>query len=447
MEIVNCLSFEEILMTNMAKLFFLLLSLTCFSNALKAQLPASEQNYLEALYLELHQSPELSFYEFNTADRMAKELAGAGVQVKTSYGGTGVVGVMKNGDGPTVLVRADMDALPLVEDTGLPYSSTVKTEDEAGNTVGVMHACGHDIHMSVLIGTARFFDQNRKDWKGTLILLAQPAEERSGGAKAMIAEGLFEDFPDIDYALALHVNSSMAAGRIGYCPEYMMANVDMLDITVYGEGGHGAYPETTKDPVVLASRIVMALQTIVSREISPLEPAVVTVGAIQGGTKGNIIPGEVKLQLTMRSYSDEVRNQIIEKIERVCKGVAMSAGLSEDKYPKVFLRDEYTPALYNDPDLTKQIVGVFENKFGESQIELVSPSMVGEDFGRYGTAENNLPIFMFWLGAVHPERVAAADRGEIKLPSLHSAQFYPDYPKVIETGVTGMTAAVMHLLR
>jgi amidohydrolase len=408
---------------------------------------AAEQAYLEALYLHLHQNPELSFYEFETAERMAQEMAELGLTVHSSYGGTGVVGLMQNGDGPTVLVRADMDALPLEEATGLDYASTVTTTDEAGNTVGVMHACGHDIHMTVLIGTARVLHAMRDQWAGTVILIAQPAEERSGGAKAMLADGLFEEFPIPDYALALHVSASLQAGTVGYCPGYMMANVDMMDITVYGEGGHGAYPETTKDPVVLASRIVMGLQTIVSREISALEPAVVTVGAINGGTKGNIIPGEVTLQLTMRSYSTEVRQGIIDKIERICRGVAISAGLSEDQYPKIVLRDEYTPSVFNDPALSERIAAVFRISLGTARVLEVGPSMVGEDFGRFGRTEEAVPILLYWLGAVPQERMEAAEAGELNLPSLHSAYFYPDYSTTIETGVQTMTSAVLELLK
>ncbi|MBR9920752.1 MAG: amidohydrolase [Bacteroidetes bacterium] len=411
-----------------------------------SDLAFAERQYLEKLYLDLHQSPELSFYEVETAKRMAAEMEALGLEVHTGVGGNGVVGIMRNGDGPTIMLRGDMDGLPVKEETGLPYASTVTTTDEAGNTVSVMHACGHDIHMSVLIGSARVLHNIRDQWSGTIILNAQPAEERAGGAKAMIADGLFEDYGEIDFALGLHVNASTEAGTIGYCPGYMMANVDMMDITVYGEGGHGAYPHTTQDPVVLASRIVMALQTIVSREISPLEPAVVTVGAINGGTKGNIIPGEVKLQLTMRSYSDEVRDAIIEKIERICKGVAMSAGLPEDKYPNVHLRDEYTPAVYNDPDLTDRIAKVFKGQFGEDRVQTLSPVMGGEDFGRYGLTEENIPILFFWLGAVPAERMQAAGRGEINLPSLHSAEFYPDYEKTMQTGVAAMTAAVLELM-
>ena len=307
--------------------------------------------YLKDLYLYCHQHPELSFQEFESAKRMAAELRKIGFEVTEKVGGNGIVGVYKNGEGPTVLVRADMDALPLAEETGLPYASKVTTTDAAGNTVGVMHACGHDMHMTVWVGTARTLVNMKDRWKGTLVFVGQPAEERSGGSKQMLADGLYERFPRPDYALALHVSATLPVGAIGYSSGYALANVDMLDLTVYGEGGHGAYPHTAKDPVVLAARLILDLQTIVSREISPLEPAVVTVGSIHGGTKGNIIPDEVKLEITLRSYTDEVREALIEKIRRISKGLAISAGLPEDKYPKIVVRDEFTPAAGERSDL------------------------------------------------------------------------------------------------
>jgi amidohydrolase len=408
---------------------------------------AADYPYLEQLYQHYHEHPELSFYEKNTAASMAQELRKIGFKVSEGIGGYGVVGVLKNGNGPTILIRADMDALPIVEETGLPYASTVQTTDEQGNTVGVMHACGHDMHMTVWTGTARRLAESKGQWKGTLVFIGQPAEERAGGAKAMLKDGLFERFPVPDYALALHVNSSLPAGKVGVCPGYTMANVDMMDITVYGQGGHGAYPQTTKDPVVLASRIVVALQTVVSREISPLEPAVVTVGAIQGGTKGNIIPNEVKLQLTMRSYSDEVRQAIINKIERICKGIAMSAGLEENQYPEIILREEHTPSTYNQPDLAQLMMTTFRQVLGEDNVIETEPAMVGEDFSMYGRTEEAVPIHLFWLGAVEPQKVAAAQKGEITLPSLHSSKFAPDVEPTIATGVLAMTAAVLALLK
>ncbi|GJM34768.1 MAG: putative amidohydrolase [Saprospiraceae bacterium] len=403
--------------------------------------------YLQDLYLHYHTHPELSFHELETAKRMAQELRKQGFEVTEDFGGTGVVGVLKNGEGPTILVRADMDALPIKEETGKPYASTVTTADEDGNTVNVMHACGHDIHMTVWTGAARALVKLKDKWKGTLVFIGQPAEERSGGAKAMLKDGLYEKFPRPDYALGLHVSPTIAAGKVGYCPEYSMANVDMLDITVFGEGGHGAYPHTTKDPIVLSARIIMALQTIVSREISPLEPAVVTVGAIHGGTKGNVIPNEVKMELTMRSYSDEVRQAIIDKIARICKAEAMAADIPEDKFPRLDLRKEFTPSLYNDPQLTQELASVFKEALGEDNVMEAAPVMAGEDFGRFGRTDPKVPICLFWLGAVEPEKIEAAEKGALNLPSLHSSKFAPDPEPTIQTGVVSMTAAILSLLK
>jgi hippurate hydrolase len=309
-----------------------------------------------------------------------------------------------------------------------------------------MHACGHDLHMTVWAGTARLLSDLKDQWKGILVFIAQPAEERTGGATAMLTDGLFEKFPRPDHILALHTSANLATGKVGYVSGYAMANVDFMKITIFGEGGHGAYPHTTKDPIVLAARTIMDLQTIVSREVSPLEPAVVTVGSIHGGTKANIIPDEVQLELTMRSYSDEVREDIIEKIKRICIGNAISAGLPKDKYPQITLRPNATPALYNDPELTKELAQVIADRLGDEQVEEVSPVMAGEDFSRYGRVEPKIPLFMFWLGAVSPERIKAAAAGELKLPSLHSSKFAPEAEPAIETGVKAMSAAVLHLL-
>lgn len=425
--------------------FFSLSAQTNIQEELSKQLD-SDYSYLEELYLHYHTHPELSFAEHNTAKRMASELRKLGYQVTENIGGTGVVGVLKNGEGKTVLIRTDMDALPVIEETGKSYASNVTTTDSEGKTVGVMHACGHDVHMTVWTGTARTLVELKNQWKGTVVFIGQPAEERSGGAKAMLADGLFEKFPKPDYAIALHVNAGLAAGKVGYSSGYSMANVDMMDITVYGRGGHGALPQTTIDPVVLAARIVLDLQTIVSREIAPSDPAVVTVGSIHGGSKGNVIPDEVKLELTLRSYSDEVRNAIIEKINRICKGLAISAGLPEGKYPKIHVRDETTPSLYNDPALVARISKVFQQTIGPENVIAVPPAMVGEDFGRYGRTEDKIPIMMYWLGAVEPAKIEAARRGEITLPSLHSSKFAPLPEATIKTGVTTMTAALLDLL-
>ncbi len=427
--------------------FFTSIFFNSYSQNNMEQTVREDYPYLFDLYKHLHANPELSFYETNTSQRMAKEMRSLGFEVTEQFGGNGVVAVLRNGDGPTVLVRADMDALPVEEETGLPYASKVETVDEEGNTVSVMHACGHDVHMSVWIGTARALAKLKSAWSGTIIFIGQPAEERSGGAKAMLKEGLFEKYPRPDYALALHVSPALEAGKVGYCPEYAMANVDMVTITVYGQGGHGAYPHTTKDPVVLTAKIVLDLQTIVSREISPLEPAVVTVGSIHGGAKGNVIPDEVKMELTLRSYSDEVRNAIIEKLKRTCAGTALSAGFPEDMLPKVEVRNEYTPSLYNDPALTKRIAKAFKQAIGEKNVLQVPPVMAGEDFGRYGRMEPKVPICLYWLGTVDAKKVQAAQKGEISLPPLHSSKFAPEPEKSIKTGVLTMTGAVLDLLK
>ena len=398
------------------------------------------------MYKELHASPELSFQEEQSSKKMAQNLRQLGFDVTEGIGGYGVVGILRNGNGPTVMVRADMDGLPVVEETGLAYASKAFGLDDEGNEVATMHACGHDLHMTVFSATAQSIVKLKDQWSGTLVFIAQPAEERSGGAIAMLNEGLYEKFPKPDYALALHASASLPAGMVGYCPEYALANVDMMNITVKGEGGHGAYPHTTKDPVVLAARLILDFQTIVSREISPLEPAVLTVGSIHGGTKGNVIPNEVKMELTLRSYSQEVRDEMISKIERITRGVAASAGLREDQYPTITLRNESTPSVYNDPILTERLAKVFEQSIGEKNVTQVPPVMAGEDFGKFGRTEDNIPIMIYWLGAVEPSLYAAFERGEVELPSLHSSKFAPLPEPSIKTGVMTMTSAIIDLL-
>ncbi len=406
-----------------------------------------ELSYLFDLYKYLHANPELSYHEVNTAKRIAKELRDLGFDVTEGVGGHGVVAIMKNGEGPTVMVRADLDALPVQEQTGLPYASKVRTKDEQGNEVYVMHACGHDMHMTSLIGTARVLSQLKDYWRGTLMMIGQPAEERGGGARAMLADGLFERFPRPNYALALHVSASLPAGTIGYREGYALANVDAVDITIRGAGGHGAYPHRTKDPVVLAAQTILALQTIVSREIAPIEPAVVTVGSIHGGTKHNIIPDEVHLQLTLRSYSDEVRNHTIEAIKRITRGLAMAAGVPEDRMPIVTVADEYTPATYNDPELTLRLAEVLKQSLGESNVIHTEPVMGGEDFGRYGRVEPRIPICIFWLGTVDPAKIEESKKTGKPLPSLHSSLYAPVPEPSIRTGVRAMATSVLELLK
>lgn len=408
---------------------------------------AQDDGSLLSLYRHLHAHPELSFAEARTARRIGDELERAGYAVTRDFGGHGVVAVLQNGAGPTVMLRADLDALPIEEQTGLPYASQDSGVDRDGNTVPVMHACGHDIHMTVLVGAARKLAAAREDWRGTLILIGQPAEERSGGAKAMLAEGLFEKFPRPDYNLALHVASDLAAGTLGAVGGYFMANVDSVDIEVRGRGGHGAYPDRGRDPVVIAARLVLALQTIVSREISPFEPAVVTVGSIHGGLQHNIIPDSVKLQLTLRSYSSEVRDHTIAAIRRLAEHTARSAGIDDDRLPVVTVLDEHTPAAYNDPALTARVLDVFENALGPEALVPVKAEMVGEDFGRYGRVEPRIPSLMFRLGTVDPDIHEDFRSGKITtLPGLHSAQFAPAAELSIETGVRAMTAAALELL-
>jgi len=401
---------------------------------------------LTALYRWLHANPELSFHEKNTALRMAESLAAAGLEVTEGVGGHGVVAVLRNGTGPTLMLRGDMDGLPVLEQTGLPYASQARGTEQDGSDVPVMHACGHDVHMTVLVGAVQELVRRRSEWRGTLVAIAQPAEERGAGARAMLADGLFERFPRPDFNLSVHNIATLPAGQLGYIPGFMMANVDSVDITVYGVGGHGAYPQFTRDPVVLAASIVMSLQTLVSREVGAVQPAVVTVGSIHAGSKHNIIPDEARLQLTVRSYSDEVRQTLLRGIERIALHQARAFGLPEDRLPRVVVaEDEFTPALWNDPDLTRRVVAVFEREFGSDRVVEIPPEMGGEDFSRFGRTEPPIPGFMFRLGTVPADQFAAAQRGELTLPSLHSPFYAPDVEPTLVTGVTAMVSAALEL--
>jgi amidohydrolase len=415
-------------------------------DAVKRKVDA-EYPSLDALYKDLHANPELSLMEERTAGIIARELGALGFEVVPKFGGHGVVGVMRNGAGPTLLIRTDLDGLPILEETGLPYASKVRTKNLAGDDVPVMHGCGHDIHMAAFVGTARTLVALKPHWSGTLVLIGQPAEEIGVGARLMLTEGLYRKFPKPDFALALHDSATLPAGTVGLIEGFAMANVDTAEILVRGIGGHGAYPHATKDPIVLAARIVLALQTIVSREIRPIDPAVVTVGSIQGGTKHNIIPDEVKLQLTLRSYSDDVRRTIIDAIKRICRGEAIAAGLPEDRMPIVTVAEqEYTPATYNNPELTRRIRGAFTEWLGGGNVRLIEAEMGGEDFGRFGKTTENVPICLFRVGAVAPESVAESRRTGVPLPSLHSSKFAPVPEPTIKTGVIAMTAAALELL-
>ena len=396
---------------------------------------------LRNLYVDLHQNPELSFHEEKTAARLAERLRALGFEVTTGIAGTGVVGLLKNGAGPTVMIRTDLDALPVEEKTGLPYASKITTKDNSGATVPVMHACGHDVHMSSWIGTATLLSKARDRWRGTLMMVGQPAEEMGGGARKMLAAGLFTKFPKPDFAIAFHDDAEMAAGQIAGVPGYALANVDSVDVTIYGKGGHGAYPHRTVDPIVIAARTVVALQTIVGRENNPLDPAVVTVGSIHGGTKHNVIPDEVKLQLTVRSYKDDVRKHLLEAIARIAKGEAAAAGAPRE--PKIEIVDG-TPAVYNDPALTKRLSAMLARSLGAARVEERGPVMGAEDFSEYGRA--GVPSAILWVGAVERKKYDAAKASGATLPSLHSSEFAPDPEPTIKAGVTAMTLSALELL-
>ena len=401
-------------------------------------------NLLE-LYKELHANPELSYQEYETSKKLASVLENIGYQVTRNVGGNGIVALLENGDGNTVMFRADMDGLPVEEKTGASYASKKRVKNLDGEEVFTMHACGHDVHMTVLIGVAEYLYKIKDTWQGTLLLVLEPAEEVSGGARNMIKDGLFTKFPRPDFNLAFHVSASLQAGKVGYLPGWAMANVDSVDITVKGLGGHGAYPHTTKDPIVIAANIVTQLQTIVSRQIAPTDPAVVTVGSIHGGTKHNVIPNEVKLQLTLRSYTDEVRNQTLSSIERIVRGSAISAGLTEEYFPVIEIKDEYTPAVFNNPSLVEKVQRSFVNTLGDDKVIEVSPVMGGEDFGMFGRVEPIIPTALFWLGAVNNEVYEKAKRDDLTLPSLHSDLFLPDADPAINTGVEAMSNAIVDL--
>jgi amidohydrolase len=415
-----------------------------------------EMASLLAAYKALHAAPELSHHEEKTSAFVAKELRALGYDVTEHVGkyerpelvGYGVVAVMRNGAGPVVLVRGDMDALPVEEKTGLPYASTVRTKSEAGQDVSVMHACGHDIHVTSLVGTARLLAQLKDQWHGTLILVGQPAEETIDGAKAMLADNLYTRFPKPDFAIALHDNADLETGKVGIVPGYALASSSSVDIIVRGLGGHGSKPEATKDPVVLAAQIVLALQTIVSRENSPLDPAVVTVGSIHGGTKRNIIPDEVTLQLTIRTYKEEVRQHILAAIKRIAAGTAEAAGVPADHAPIVRVNEtEFAPATYNDPALAERLTGTFNATLGAQNVVRMAPIMGSEDFGRFALEGHQIPAVIFWVGAVDPVKVAASKQTGVPLPSLHSALFAPVPEPTIRTAVKAMTAAVLELMK
>lgn len=405
-------------------------------------------------FKHLHAHPELSYQEKETASFVAAQLRELGFEVTEGVGdygvegrvSYGVVAVLSNGAGPTVMVRADFDGLPVEEQSGLPYASETKGLSDDGSEVFVMHACGHDLHMTSWLGTARMLSRMQDAWRGTLVFVGQPAEERGAGAQAMLEDGLFERFPRPDYGLAWHASASLPAGDVGLVEGYVLAAVDSVDILVQGKGGHGAWPHTTKDPVTLAAQIVVNLQTIVSRKVSPLDAAVVTVGSIHGGTKHNIIPDEVRLQLTVRSYRPEVRSMLLGSIRAVAENTARAQGWPEDLLPIVDIHEEEgTPSTYNDPELIERAASVLGSELGTERVQIVDPVMGGEDFSYFGI-EGDIPIAVLWLGAIEPAVFAAAAAEGRTLPSLHSSGFRADAEPAIRTGVTGMTALVLDLM-
>jgi len=440
------------------KLCFVMLGVLLATNASSQTIDTRIERDLPSLvstYKSLHAAPELSHYEQKTSAFFAGQLRTLGYTVTERVGkyenpawtGYGVVAVLKNGAGPTVMLRTELDALPVAEKTGLPYASTVKMLNDAGQEVSVMHACGHDIHMTSMLGTAKLLAEMKDQWQGTLVIIGQPAEEVIDGARSVLRDGLYERFPKPDYVIALHDSADLEAGKVGYTPGYSMASSTSVDIKIRGLGGHGARPESTKDPIVVAAQVILALQTIVSREDWPLDPVVVTVGSIHGGTKHNIIPDEVDLQLTVRAYKETVRKRVLASIERITKGIALAAGIPDDRAPIVkFNESQVTSATYNDPQLTERLAASFVKSLGQDNVVKLEPVMMSEDFG-YFSLEQKIPASQFTLGAVDPERVRQSKETATALPSLHSALFQPLPEPTLRTGIKAMTAAVLDLMK
>ncbi len=408
---------------------------------------AREKESLLAVYRELHAAPELSFHEEKTSAKLATEMRALGFEVTENVGGWGVVCVLKNGPGKTILVRTDMDGLPVEEKTGLPFASKVRTKDDLGRDVAVMHACGHDFHMACWLGAARVLTSMKAQWQGTLVFIAQPAEERGAGALAMIESGLFRRFPKPDLCLAMHDMNGLPSGTVGLTSGVASANTDSVDIIVRGLGGHGAMPDKAKDPVVLASQIVLALQTIHSRELPPQDPAVITVGSIHGGSKHNIIPDEVRLQITVRTVSVETRTKALEAIARVARGQGISAGLPEKLLPEVKAFGTRTPMLTNNPEITERLRAVFADLLGRENVHDRKSMMGGEDFSRYAMTGEKVPVCLFWIGATPAAKLAESEKSGEPVPSLHSPFFHPDADVSLPVGVSAMSAAVLELMR
>jgi amidohydrolase len=410
---------------------------------------------LVGTYKELHAHPELSRREDETAARLAAELRKSGYTVTEHVGkyrdgapADGIVAILENGAGPRLLIRTDLDALPVIEETGLPYASHVLNKNSAGVEVGVMHACGHDVHVTNMIGTARALAQLRSKWHGTVMLIGQPAEETLEGAKAMLADGLYTRFGTPDFAVALHDTNDLAAGTVGIVSGPTLAGVTSIDVTLRGIGGHGAAPEAGKDPVVMAGEFIVELQTIVSRQENPRDPAVVTIGSIHGGSKRNVIPNEVKLELTTRAYSEQAMRIIVDGVERTARGVALAAGVPPDLAPIVtVLENESTAATVNDPALAARVKGALVQALGAANVHDSDPVMASEDFGLFGLPDHKIPTVMFWLGAMDPEKLAAAKAAGKSLPGPHTSRFEPKPEPTLRTGVTAMTSVALALLK
>lgn len=430
------------------KLLLLLLPFTGFAQSFSALVnkeTEATQGQYNSWYQHLHKTPELSTQEVNTSAYLKKTLSEAGYTIMDSLGFYSFAAVLKNGNGPVILYRTDMDGLPVKEQTGLPFASEA-TYLKEGQPVSAMHACGHDIHMSSWLGTATLLSKIRKQWSGTLIFLAQSAEETGQGARKMIASPAFARLPKPDIQLAFHDNADLPAGQIGFCDGYSMAAVDMMNITMYGKGGHGAAPQQAIDPVLLAAQYITAIQSIVSRNLSSNDPAVITVGAIHGGTVGNIIPDQVQLKLTIRSFSAAARQTILDRLKTIGDNMAAAAGLPKEKWPQYELLDMSIKSVYNDPQLGDRLRTILIKERGESSFTTVKPIMIGEDFGEYGQLPVKIPSYLLWVGTVAPERKALADKGQAELVSLHSARFAPDYAATIPAAVKTMSVCILHLL-
>ena len=437
-------------------LLTILPALSLFGQPTPQSLADAELPSLLGIYKDIHSHPELSAHEQRTAALVANELRAAGCEVtehlgkyeKSDLKGYGVVGVMKNGDGLTVLVRTDMDALPVKEETGLPYASKVVAKNDEGKDVHVMHACGPDVHVAAFIGTARSLGKLKDQWHGTIVFVAQPAEEIGSGARALLKDGLYDRFGKPNFALGFHDKADLQTGHIGVTEGYTSANVDSVDVTVRGVGGHGGYPHKTKDPIVLAAEIINAWQTIASRENNPLDPIVITVGSIHGGTKHNIIPDEVKMQITVRTYKTKVRERVLADIDRIAKGCAAAAGIPPDLAPIVSVsKDFVTPATYNNPELTKRLIAVWKKSLGDENVEIVDPTMGGEDFSEYSLPDHSIPAVNFHFGAVDPAKITKFRQAGKELPTLHSSKFAPVPEPTVRTGIIGMTTAVLELMK